>query len=536
MIKKFIKGAIVGFAALGMVGTASAADFEMNLNGASAQFTFWNAVIPAFLADQGCEGITTSGGNTDKISVGYTCDFTGENADTITIRYSSKNSSYGIGLPCEIEHYAEEAGCAGQPGYALMCDDAACGTMACKKVHVGASDVEMTSFVQQVDQPNTFTYNDFVACPSGGNQSAEFLAAGCPGKLTGIDKSVVVPFGFYASNHITKWSCTAPDPTGPNYEHYEYPHWGWQCDPSKNGVINGKGYQNADCQGYYKCFDGDGDGPRGKTCGGTAEQAGILGDACNNALDCQNDITETRCEQMPIDNLSRLMVLQIFSSENAAWLDRWNQFGPWYPDAGIVRCMRCAGSGTHATFDLQVFRGDATIMGTSVYGRFYHDESSSDLVKCIRDDGWASSFGPTPWAGYNIDGTDDVRYAVGYADADKSLSRTDLSNLHIVKYQGVEPVRPKIENNEYNFWAAQTLYWDPVEIDNAGLTNLLTALRAAANNAAFVDTLDPQSMFWTTQGAMSCQKVDASAQPDESAYPTVVPTSSPNYPNQYPVQ
>jgi ABC-type phosphate transport system substrate-binding protein len=226
---------------------------------------------------------------------------------------------------------------------------------------------------------------------------------------------------------------------------------------------------------------------------------------------------------MPIDNLSRLMVLQIFSSDNQKWLDRWNQFGPWYPDAGIVRCMRCAGSGTHATFDLQVFRGDATLMPTSILGRFYHHESSSDLTKCVNDNGWPSSFGPVPWAGTAYEG--DTRLAVGYADADKILKDDDYPNVHIVKYQGVEPARAKIENNEYNYWASQTLYWQTSVITAAGLDDLLNSLLAAAQNSAFIDTIEGRNLFWTTPGSMACQKV-----PNERAYPTVVPESSPAYP------
>lgn len=513
MLKKVLKGIVIGIAALGMAGSVNAADYELNLYGASAQHKFWNAAVPGFMTDRiACDSVSTD--QTDPkhgISKGTNCDVDGDltKGDNVIIRYSSNNSSYGIGVACGIPSYSSGDGCSA--GQIKMCDDVgACGSAArtCQEVHIGASDVEMTSFTQTVDAVNTTTYTYDEACSSDGNQSQEFLDNNCDSILQGTAKSVVVPFGFFANNAIHKHRCTLPGPTGPDGAHYAYPHWGWQCDPSKTTQ---EGY-NEDCIGYFKCVD--------DVCTGGANIGGDC--SANGNLDCPDALVDTRCESMPIDNLSRLMVLQIFSSDNEDWLDRWSQFGPWYPDAGIVRCMRCAGSGTHATFDMQVFRGDATLMGTSIFGRFYHHESSSDLTKCVRDNGWNTAWGPTPsWA-------PDVRYAVGYADADKILKSTSYPGVHIVKYQGVEPVRAKIENNEYNFWAAQTLYWNVTEIDSAGLTTLLDKLKTAAQDATFLAGITPQNMFWTTNGEMACQK-----SPNERAYPTVVPASSPNYPNAY---
>lgn len=528
-MKKVFQGMIVGAAILGFVGAASAETYELNLYGASAQHKFWNAAVPQFMADStrlDCQGgVDTTQAEKHGISVGTQCNVDGlANDDTVTIRYSSKNSSYGIGAACGLANYS---GSTCPDGEVDMCDAyQACGDaqLTCQPVHVGASDVELTSFTQNVIAAQTFTYdystNPDKYCTEDGNQSQEFLDNDCDTYLDGSAKSVVVPFGFFANNGITKYRCTEPGPTGPTGEHYAYPHWGWQCDPSKTTA---EGY-NPDCIGYFKCVE--------NTCTGGANVGGDC--SANGNLDCPDALADTQCEGMPIDNLSRLMVLQIFSSENEDWLDRWSQFGPWYPDAGIVRCMRCAGSGTHATLDMQVFRGDASIMGKSLLGRFYHHKSSSDLTKCVRDNGWPSSFG-TPWADTGYAG--DTRLAVGYADSDKILKSTSYPGVHIVKYQGVEPARAKIENNEYNFWAAQTLYWNVAEIaDPDGPTvnvapdhtALLNKLIAAAQDASFLNTITPQNMFWTTTGAMACQK-----SPNERAYPTVVPASSPNYPNPY---
>lgn len=541
-MKKLFQGAVVGAAMLGLMGSASAANLTLNLYGASAQHTFWNAAVPVYLSTYlGCDSVNTDNTNSKHgISVGSLCDLTATDADTITIRYSSNNSSFGIGATCGMQKYSDNDPTvdltANPPrppcpaGQIYMCAaPGSCGTTArtCQEVHVGASDVELTSFTQTVDQPNTWTYTYSVQCPDAGNQSAEFLAAGCPGIFqlpNGTAKSVVVPFGFFASNDVTKWRCTAPAPTGPAGEHYAYPHWGWQClETDENGNLSPGSGKSTDCIGYFKCVGG--------VCSGGAR----VGQPCTSGLEkgplgCPDSYADTACKQMPIDNLSRLMVLQIFSKDNEDWLDRWNQFGPWYPDAGIVRCMRCAGSGTHATLDMQVFRGDALIMDASLHGRFYHHESSSDLTKCVDENGWPASWGTPSWATDQDYGP--VRYAVGYADVDKIINSTSYPNTHIVKYQGVEPARAKIENNEYNFWAAQTLYWNPTEITNLGLDALLNdpvkGLIAAAQNQGFLNGIFPQNMFWTTNGAMACQKT-----PFEPAYPTVVSTTSPYYPNAY---
>jgi hypothetical protein len=242
----------------------------------------------------------------------------------------------------------------------------------------------------------------------------------------------------------------------------------------------------------------------GKSCGAEGEDGN---------LDCPDLLTDTKCEEAPLDNLSRLMVLQIFSSDNEAWLDRWDQFGPMFPDAGIIRCMRCAGSGTHATFDMQVFRTDADIQGTSIDNRFYHHLSSSDLARCISRNGTDEA--TPPW-------DPDVRYAVGYADVDKALKSSSYPNLHLVKYQGVEAKRTNIENSQYNFWAAQTLYWNTTEISNLGLDSILSDLITAAQSSTFLTSITPQNMFWTTNGEMASEK-----SPEEYSYPTVKEGTTP---------
>ncbi|MBE9550459.1 MAG: hypothetical protein IMF13_00260, partial [Proteobacteria bacterium] len=222
-------------------------------------------------------------------------------------------------------------------------------------------------------------------------------------------------------------------------------------------------------------------------CNGGANQ----GAECDDAEDCPDvNLADTECIAMPIDNLSRLMAILLFKNND---ITNWNQFGPWYPDLPIVKCMRHAGSGTHATLDLAVMRRDAIPHQMTIPGSIYHYRSSSDLMKCVRD----------------FDG------AVGYADADKLLGSSGIGNVHLAKYQGVEPTREKIKNCEYNFWATQWVYWDADEVAGLGLTNFVADLMAYAGNPANLtyQNIGYRADFWAAQSEMSCKKDNDRAYP-----------------------
>jgi len=510
MLRKFVQTAIVGAAVLGLVGTASAYDREINLYGASAQHTFWTAAVPVWLATpvvQGGLACTTVTNSYDvfpkpvyAISVGTGCTIPGlpGSNSSIAVRYTSSNSAKGVGAACNMTKYTD-SGCA--TGEVKMCDDTGkCATAdrTCKNVHLGASDVQYTSFTQKTQPIGSDTGG--ATCRVLVFPSDEFVGSPgfCGSVLDYNESSVVVPFGFIANNKITKTRCTAPGPSGPNGEDKAYPHWGWECVPQQ-GFTDGR---SADCVGYYKCLTAP---DNEKRCGGTtATQAGTrLGQVCTKTQECQDVIYDTdyqltKCEEMPIDNLSRLMVLLIFSGENKTKLSNWNQFGPWYPNLTLTRCLRCAGSGTHATFDLQVFRGDLSLQEGSV-PNFFFNSGSTQMLTCVNDK-----------AG-----------GVGYIDADNIIGAVD-QKVHIVRYEGVEPTREKVRNCEYNYWNPQQLYGINSELAANNLTDLVskTGTQSLVRFASQASTLDligfPTNYFWGTDGEQKCKK-----SPNEAAYPTL---------------
>lgn len=99
-----------------------------------------------------------------------------------------------------------------------------------------------------------------------------------------------------------------------------------------------------------------------------------------------------------LSNLSRLQAVMIYAGK----VVNWNQFDAALPANQIVACLRHAGSGTHATLDAAVMRGDANLITLEdpmgIYGGpvVYFNDGSSDMMNCINDNA----------------------YAVGYADAD----------------------------------------------------------------------------------------------------------------------
>lgn len=149
-------------------------------------------------------------------------------------------------------------------------------------------------------------------------------------------------------------------------------------------------------------------------------------------------------------NLTRLQAVSIFSGQ----VNDWSDMG--YGALPIAACLRHAGSGTHATLDAAVMRGDSPLLvDEALPGSFpvnmgftpvtYFNKGSSDLVKCVRDAGNA---------GYG---------AVGYADADKNgagyNSYAKVSNCQRLQYMGADAGASTIKNGIYDFWSAQWLYF-----------------------------------------------------------------------------
>ncbi len=483
MLKKLLKGVILGGALLAFAGTANAAEYNINIYGASAQHKFWLNLAPSFLTSAAggqCASADQSSANKKHgIARGNNCAFAGGD-DTIYIRYSSRASYDGVSAvqAGASKDMVDESTCAwGGP------KDDSC-TLTSKPVNLGASDVAWDAFVQTSsgwEDGNQSFPGPIYSAPSA---TVVFPTAEPPN----VFRPIVVPFGFYANNSVCKFRCVAPKPwvgDGPvdkagyaaRTDHVAYNTWGWQCDPSKSTA---EGY-NEDCIGYHKCL--------GTVCSGGVN----AGQTCATSNDCPSvALSDTRCEGVPIDNLTQAMVQQIFDGT----VTNWSDFGPYYDNCNnpgndaILRCMRHAGSGTHATIDLAVMRG-AQLLTNSVPNVTWHFASSSDLTKCVTD----------------------FENAVGYADADKLLDFSgiggDVNGAHLVKYNGVEPTRTKIVNGEYEFWAAQNVYYDLArDFSDANLANLRALLESYSSNPANLTTatLGNAAKFWAAQDEMQVEK------------------------------
>jgi hypothetical protein len=127
-----------------------------------------------------------------------------------------------------------------------------------------------------------------------------------------------------------------------------------------------------------------------------------------------------------------------------------NGFGA-YAGKGVQLCFRHAGSGTHATIDKAVMRGDLALVtdeavnglaGTLTDAYFYQssDSSSGGMKQCIETNG-----------GNGVGGD---YIAIGYLDADAAAT----ANMHQLKYQGASATDTEIANGSYDFWSAQNVY------------------------------------------------------------------------------
>jgi hypothetical protein len=167
---------------------------------------------------------------------------------------------------------------------------------------------------------------------------------------------------------------------------------------------------------------------------------------------------------LPLTNLTRPQAVNLFGGN----ISRWGQFVEFNGDAtmhnkGVQLCFRHAGSGTHATLDKAVMRGDLELVadqlnldfaGEFAEAFFYTSSSSTKtneagMKECIQTNagrGMSSDF-----------------IAIGYLDADDTVG----SDYKRLSYQGVVPSNVTINNGTYDFWAAQNVYVKT--LDNTGL-------------------------------------------------------------------
>lgn len=488
-------------AVFGLVGMASAATYDVNMCGASAQAGFWEqagaAVVQSAL---GCSAAVLDG--VDDLSMivrGVNCNADGgaTNDDTVYVRYFVVNSSFGCtNYDCTTSSgWADPSTCLFD-GSGFTCAgtmDAEC-QLGC--ADVACETITATSFGYPTGRKG--------APVNGGTETfgPQGNAAGYPTTADTFFGGVVVPFGFIVNNSVTDSVCTYAGIDA--NAHLAYDKRGWECDPNETDLLS--------CRGDYKCIDTDEDG-NGVCMDGNQDadlDATITGNetACGDASDCMIQVAgqaegvgptiTVGCEAQPMKNVSRLMAIHIFSDQ----VQNWQDFGPSFPDLPIVKCMRHGGSGTHQTLINTVFRGDATEASVTRFiapdGNFiWHYKSSSDLTRdCVA----------------YYDG------GIGYVDADKVMFRSKIADgTHQLMYQGVAPSRNDVANGKYNFWAAQQCFLDSA----AGCygtqdLNILTQIMTQAGNPTYLNYagFGQRAYFWATQDEMSVSKIN------EYAYPT----------------
>ncbi|MGO9017104.1 MAG: hypothetical protein ACLQVJ_02020 [Syntrophobacteraceae bacterium] len=536
MRKSLIAGAVL-VGALALAGQAAASctgqAYNLNFYGASAQFQLFNQSAPTFLENQySCSSSTknvTSGNYGITTGTGCTVACTGQ--DTVTLRVTSKASYDGVlslsGLAKTEDKLGNGITGAGsgttnpnpynfcKPGqtgwpysgtypsatspsccpggtntwtggsctdtcnysYRVMYNTTA-GDFNCEMVDVGLSDVNPTSFTQDL-LPATLPQ-----AVSGGN--AKVFSSDPVTIPAGFEvyNPIVDPFGFYASTDVKYSTCSS----GVNA--------GQQCSAASQCPTK-----------YDACTAG--------VCVGGSNN----GNACTSPANCPD--ANSTCTPATITNISKLQAVLIFSRQAFYWSDLGAGYSASSTDsaygttsAPIIACYRVAGSGTLATLDYGVMRNN----GFAISG----------LIPNI-DDG---DVGP-PWpnssdnyvkfndgTGAEMNCVNSYSGAVGFADADQALSMLPLSaivagkansypNVTALSYGGIVPSRRALRNGEYdNFYAKEYMIVNPSNPDltNAttgpAVTAMITNMYNALATPAGVNATDRKD-FWAAYGETS---------------------------------
>lgn len=495
-VKKILRTLVAATSAVALAAPAMAATVDFNLYGASAQWTFWNALAPSFLQSLGCtvDGALYPAKDSSGaygITVGTNCS--GVNGgDTVNFRYTSKASYDGIlavagngtnpnfegdcgTTPTDNLYMRKAASLTGQSGKTIS-------QFECLPVHVGASDVAGETFTQASQGTRLG--------PLGG---ADTIRSFNKIPTTGLTpyNPIIVPFGFFANNGILVKTCTS----GIN----------------KGSLCSVVGSDNASC------------GP----------------------VNPPSDNTAGTCAEGQLANISREMAVQIFSGTANYWTDFGKAFRVDPVDGAdnvMVACFRHAGSGTAASLDKAVMFGskwgaglatgeqtDSNGLGGSANGGAYifFNNGSGDEVKCVNGNS-LENVGPF--------GVTDNTYlngrrmgAIGYADADQAVGVANTSQyIHALTYNGVPGRRTTVRNGQYDFFSNQWLYEKQARTGATGtIHNLIVALDAYAANPANLTTsgsLGAKAYYWITKKEMRWNKTS------DALYPTFATPALPQTP------
>ena len=450
-MKKILKSAAIGASMLAMVGTtAHAGKTQVNLYGASAQYKFWTAAAPEFLLNNGCAA-----------------------ADVYTANSGLGDRDVGVAV------------CRGDVDYG------AAGTGSGMGGAYGANTI-------------VFTYTTFA--------SFEGINA-----VQGLD-----PTGLDGCANAGERKL--PSETGMNLVNYDslYPTAGDVTQTECLDVVLGA--SDVKPETFQQESHGLDLGP----CGGVSYDSSVYNYSIPAGFIEYEPIVVPFSffvnaqdnHAVPFDNLSREMVLLLYSQS----VMNWNLFnadldgdgsietGAYLADGTggdslpVVLCLRHAGSGTHATLEAGVLRGDINMPTTENLGSpfapaTYFNKGSSDMMRCVGG-------GCTGWDGFG---------AIGYADSDKCLGGTvgvatgDCKGgiVKRVEYQGHIGDRKNIKMGKYAFWAAQHIYQDSADAQE--LKDLSSALMTYAAVPANIPA--SRADWWAAQDEMKVKKVTDFAMP-----------------------
>jgi hypothetical protein len=445
-----------------VAGTAHAGVIQVNLYGASAQYNFWTSAAPEFLIDTGCAPANVYTANTADACPG------------------KNDRDVGVAV------------CIGDTAY-------------------GNLDAQPTGGMGDVWGTNTivFTYTTFASFE--GINAVQCL------NPSGLDNP----------------PCTDPCqrllPSGNNINLVLYD----PADPTLGDVNECEcldvvlGASDVAPTTFKQQSSGQALGP----CGGGAYSASVFNYSVpGNFLEFEPIVVPFSFfvnaqpnKTIPFDNLSREQVLLLYSQSVLNWnflkpdLDgdgTPNEPGDYLEDGSggdslpVVLCLRHAGSGTHATLEAAIARGDISLPFTeNTVPLFapvtYFNKGSSDMMRCVGG-------GCGSWMGYG---------AIGYADSDKCCGGTVGVDtcackdglVKRVDYQGYTADRQNVKNGNAIFWAAQKIYEDPADAQN--VRDLSQALMTYAANPLNIPAA--REDWWAAQDEMQVQKLT------DFAFPTV---------------
>nr|WP_321403863.1 hypothetical protein [uncultured Desulfobacter sp.] len=444
MFKKILKGLAIGGTVLAMGATAQAADtININIYGASAQYKFWTAEAPEFLKGLGC-------------------------AEADIYSAASKENQYVRGgVTYDISRDAGVSVCAGGAiaGTTITSGSGSStfngDTVVVRYTSKASYDGIRAVMAQSTDTDTDGCYADVSAYGyrlQANLDGADLVAyGGTPGALdtlTCLDVTIgasdVAAKTFSQTTSGMKYG-NSTDSTNVSYT---------------NSVVYGTNLDDPEEMGF------------------TAARPIVVPFAFFAGTG------------VPYTNMTREMAVSLFSGKVA----EWGMFdGSYDPNDEstyntVVLCMRHAGSGTLATLNAAVMRGDANLpQAEKAYDNedvlwglapvIYFNDGSSQLIECIQQaytDGYA---------------------AVGYADADKCGTAGDSkTNVFRMTWMGEDGYADKIKYGVYDFWSAQWMYYN-----ESGDT--LTAVQALIDFASdSANMLSSKATFWAAQGDMQVEK------------------------------